>query len=57
MIDRLVKIGEAARIMGVTPVTMRRWEKSGKLLPSNRSAGDTRYYRVSDLVLAGGVSE
>jgi uncharacterized protein (UPF0548 family) len=29
MEQRLVKIGEAARILGITPGTLRKWESSG----------------------------
>jgi predicted site-specific integrase-resolvase len=33
MNDRLVKIGEAAKILGVNPQTLRRWEESGAIKP------------------------
>ena len=47
---RLVKIGEAARLLGVSQVTLRRWEKKGKLLPEPYEAGETRYYDVKKLL-------
>ncbi|MBU6149537.1 MAG: MerR family DNA-binding transcriptional regulator, partial [Verrucomicrobia bacterium] len=37
--NRLIKIGEAARILGVTEQTLRRWEKSGQLLPDKKTDG------------------
>jgi putative resolvase len=42
--SRFVKIGEAAKILGVSIQTLRRWEESAYLLPSKKSKGNTRYY-------------
>jgi len=42
--NRFIKIGEAAKILGVSVQTLRRWEMSGELLPTNKSKGKTRYY-------------
>lgn len=47
MMKKLVGIGEAAKAMGVTPLTMRRWEASGKLLPDERTAGGRRRYDLA----------
>ena len=49
MSNRLVKIGAAAQILGTTPGQLRKWEKTGELLPTRRTRGGTRYYAVSDL--------
>ena len=49
MSNRLVKIGAAAEILGTTPGQLRKWEKTGELLPTRRTRGGTRYYAVSDL--------
>ncbi|NME53069.1 MerR family DNA-binding transcriptional regulator, partial [Desulfovibrio piger] len=38
---RLCTIGEAARLLGVSIPTLRRWEESGKLVPE-RTAGKHR---------------
>ena len=46
----MVKIGEAARILGTTPAQLRRWESSGELLPARNTRGGTRYYATSDLL-------
>ena len=48
--NRFVKAGEAAKILGITPQTLRRWEKSGQLLPDKRSEGGTRYYDIDRLL-------
>lgn len=42
------RIGEAAKILGVTVQTLRNWEKSGRLRPE-RSAGGQRYYDLQEL--------
>ena len=42
--NRLIRIGEAAALMGVGVKTMRKWEESGELLPARKSAAGTRYY-------------
>lgn len=39
-----IKIGQAAKMLGVTAETMRNWEKSGKLKPAEVSPGGTRFY-------------
>ena len=38
MEPRLVKIGEAARLIGSAPDTLRRWEATGELLPARKTA-------------------
>lgn len=40
-----MSIGEAAKFLGVSPGTLRRWEKEGKIEP-NRTAGGTRRYSL-----------
>ena len=47
--SRLVKIGEAAKILGSTPAQLRKWEDTGELLPARKTRGGTRYYSVADL--------
>jgi len=44
----LVRINEAAKILGVSVDTVRRWDKSGRLT-SIRKPGGHRYYKESDL--------
>ena len=50
MDKRLVKIGEAVRLLGTDPVTLRKWESTGELLPARKTKGGTRYYDVSELM-------
>ena len=47
---KLVKIGEASRLLGTTPAQLRKWDVSGDLRPARRTRGGTRYYAVADLV-------
>ena len=46
----MVKIGEAARILGTMPGQLRKWEASGELLPARKTQGGTRYHATSDLL-------
>ena len=50
MSTRLVKIGAAAEVLGTTPAQLRKWEKTGELLPARKTRGGTRYYSVADLM-------
>ncbi len=53
MEKRLVKIGEAAALLGAAIPTLRKWEATGELLPTRKTKGGTRYYAVSDLLGLG----
>jgi len=48
---QLVKIGEAARMLGTIPATLRLWERTGEVLPTRKTASGTRYYNVESLRL------
>ncbi|ONI78021.1 hypothetical protein ALI144C_32045 [Actinosynnema sp. ALI-1.44] len=48
MYEASVRIGEAAALYGLTPSTLRWWEKQGVLRPPNRDSG-RRQYRDEDL--------
>jgi putative resolvase len=48
--SRFIKIGQAAKILGVSIQTLRRWEEKGYLLPDRKSKGETRYYNLDKLV-------
>lgn len=48
--SRLIKVGEAANILGVTIQTLRRWERTGQLLPDKKTDGGTRYYNIDRLL-------
>src|SRR3990167_3702945 len=44
----LLKIGEAAKILGVSIDSLRRWEKAGKI-STVKTAGGTRFYPAEEL--------
>jgi hypothetical protein len=48
MDENKVRIGEAAKMLGVTIQTLRNWEESGKLR-AERSEGGQRYYALADI--------
>ena len=50
MADKDLNISEAAKYLGFSIDTLRRWDKSGKL-PAKRSEGGHRYYPQTDLEL------
>lgn len=53
MEKRLVKIGEAAQLLGCSISTLRKWEATGELIPARKTAGGTRYYATADLLGLG----
>ena len=50
MEQRLIKIGAAAKLLGTTVDTMRRWDTSGEVVPARKTKGGTRYYDYNELV-------
>src|SRR4030067_3077741 len=49
MEEKLLKISEAAEILGVSIDTLRRWDESGKLTAIRKEGGTHRYYREKDI--------
>lgn len=49
MEEKLLKIGEAAEILGVSVNTLRRWDENGKLVAIKKEGGTHRFYREKDL--------
>ncbi len=47
--DKLLTVAEAAELLGVSGNTLRRWEREGKLVPDERTAGNQRRYRLSSV--------
>ena len=43
MSKKLVDIAKAAEALGVSTITLRRWERSGKLVPERTCGGHRRY--------------
>jgi excisionase family DNA binding protein len=48
MAGLMMSIGRAADLLGVSPATLRAWEREGKIT-SIRTCGGHRRYRVADL--------
>ena len=46
---KMMKIGEAAKMLGVSPDALRVWEKSGILKPAYKSRAGTRYYSEAQI--------
>lgn len=42
-------VGEAAKFLGVSPATLRNWDKAGKLLPYRHPLNNYRLYKKTDL--------
>ena len=47
--EKFISIGKAAKILGVTPLTLRRWEKA-KVIASERTPHGHRRYRADDVM-------
>ena len=47
---KLISIGKAAKLLGVSITTMRRWGKEGKLLEVTRTFGRPRRYVEEELL-------
>lgn len=48
-LPELIPIGEAARLLGVSVETVRRWERQGKV-SATRTAGDQRRFSREDIL-------
>lgn len=49
IILQFYKTGEFAKIIGISTVTLRKWERQGKLIPHHRSPTGYRYYSEKQL--------
>lgn len=49
MAKHYLTIKEAAEFVGVTPLTLRNWDKKGKLVAYRHPVNNYRLYRVADL--------
>lgn len=47
--NKLLTIGEAANVLGVTTTTMRNWDKKGVLKPDEVTVGGDRRYKLESL--------
>lgn len=46
---KYLSIKQAAAIIGVTPLTLRNWDKKGVLRPYRNPVNNYRYYRVDQI--------
>lgn len=46
---KLITIQQAAKILGVTPLTLRNWDNSGKFEASRHPINNYRVYKLSDI--------
>ena len=49
MENKYISIKKAARILGVTPLTLRNWDNSGKFSAGRHPISNYRVYRIEDL--------
>ena len=49
MKKKLLTIGEAAKVLGVTTTTLRNWDKNGLLHPDEHTRGGKRRYKLESL--------
>ena len=47
---RMIKIGKAVEMLGITIQTLHKWEETGELLPTRKSKSGTRYYDADKLL-------
>ena len=52
--NKIISIGQAAKLLGVHVQTLRNWEKSGKLKPNSISPGGTRRYNSDTIMRISG---
>lgn len=46
--NKFLSIQEAAKCLGVSPQTLRRWERKKKIVPSHRTQGGQRRYAIAE---------
>ena len=47
--EEWLPIGEAARLLGVSVETVRRWERQGRITPARRTLGGQRRFLRDDI--------
>ncbi len=47
--ERYITIKEAANVLGVSPLTLRNWDKNGKLKAYRHPMNNYRVYKIEDL--------
>ena len=51
LIKRFLKVKEVANLLGVTPLTLRNWDKSGKLKAYRHPINNYRIYKPEEIEL------
>ncbi len=49
MANMYITIKQASKILGVTPITLRNWDKNGKLKAHRHPMNNYRVYKIEDL--------
>jgi len=49
MTNKYITIKQASMILGVTPLTLRNWDKNGKLKAFRHPMNNYRVYKIEDL--------
>ena len=49
MANLYITIKQASKILGVSPLTLRNWDKNGKLLAHRHPMNNYRVYKIEDL--------
>ena len=47
--SKFITIGQAAKYLGVSPQTLRRWERQGRIAKAKRTSGGQRRYELSTI--------
>ncbi len=47
--NKLISIKKAAEMLGVTPLTLRNWDKAGKLTAMRHPLNNYRVYRIDEI--------
>lgn len=50
MKDNYISISETSELLGVSVVTLRRWDRAGKLCPAFRTLGNHRRYSLNNIL-------
>jgi len=48
--DKLVNVKEAAKILGINPETLRRWDRQGKLKTRRHIMNNYRVYKLGEVL-------
>lgn len=49
MPKKYLTVNEVAKILGITPLTVRNWDKRGRLLAYRHPVNNYRFYKIEDI--------